>query len=337
MPYGRHFGRAVAVGIFLVSFVSAQSPEQNRFPVSTTCKAHIPRLTQLMSEVRTAYTVGKFDAAYDISRRVVEIADTNCQGEKDKRLSIYMTVAQIQSNRRRYREAQEIYERNLLLAEEVYGEDSTDLQRYIADLLKLSVNTVGVGKYEIFALKQIDITRKKFGDQSVEAMRELVRMARFYEASGKADLADKFYLDALLIVDRLPVEEASAKESVVNRYRIFLIRQFGDEVGLQRGAELMRNRYPDFPNREKVLNGYAFSLPKPAFPVIAKNVNASGEVRVEIFIDERGFVSTAEAISGHPLLRQPAEAAAKIARFLPTYVKGKPVTVKGVIKYNFID
>lgn len=84
-----------------------------------------------------------------------------------------------------------------------------------------------------------------------------------------------------------------------------------------------------------VLNGKAIELPKPAYPPAAKAVHASGTVNVQVVVDESGSVTTADAISGHPLLRAAAVAAAKQARFSPTKLAGRPVKVSGIITYNF--
>ena len=84
-----------------------------------------------------------------------------------------------------------------------------------------------------------------------------------------------------------------------------------------------------------VLNGKATSLPKPPYPAAARAVRASGAVSVQVLIDESGRVVSASAVSGHPLLRQAAEQAARSARFSPTQLSGQPVKVSGVITYNF--
>jgi len=86
-----------------------------------------------------------------------------------------------------------------------------------------------------------------------------------------------------------------------------------------------------------VLNGKATSLPKPAYPPAAKAVGASGSVTVQVLIDESGNVVSATAVSGHPLLRASAVAAARGAKFSPTQLSGQPVKVSGVITYNFVQ
>jgi TonB family protein len=85
-----------------------------------------------------------------------------------------------------------------------------------------------------------------------------------------------------------------------------------------------------------VVNGKALALPKPDYPAAAMAVKASGSVSVQVLIDENGNVETATAVSGHPLLRQTAEQAARSAKFSPTTLSGQPVKVSGVITYNFI-
>jgi TonB family protein len=84
-----------------------------------------------------------------------------------------------------------------------------------------------------------------------------------------------------------------------------------------------------------VLNGKAISLPKPNYPPAARAVRASGSVNVQVTVDEKGSVTSASAVSGHPLLRAAAVKAAQEARFSPTVLQGKPVKVTGVIVYNF--
>jgi protein TonB len=93
---------------------------------------------------------------------------------------------------------------------------------------------------------------------------------------------------------------------------------------------------PRAPISGGVLNGKAISLPKPAYPAIARAAHASGTVVVQVVIDENGSVISAHAVSGHPLLTAVAVAAARSARFSPTKLSGQPVKVTGVITYNFV-
>lgn len=93
---------------------------------------------------------------------------------------------------------------------------------------------------------------------------------------------------------------------------------------------------PRAPISGGVLNGKAISLPKPAYPPIARQAHASGTVVVQVTIDENGNVISARAVSGHPLLQAVSVNAARSARFSPTKLSGQPVKVTGVITYNFV-
>jgi TonB family protein len=84
-----------------------------------------------------------------------------------------------------------------------------------------------------------------------------------------------------------------------------------------------------------VLNGKATSLPQPVYPLIARQAHASGEVIVQITIDETGNVVSAHAVSGHPLLQAAAVMAARQASFTRTRLNGEPVKVNGVLVYTF--
>jgi protein TonB len=84
-----------------------------------------------------------------------------------------------------------------------------------------------------------------------------------------------------------------------------------------------------------VLNGMALSKPQPAYPAVAKAARVSGSVAVRVFVNEEGRVVTAEAESGHPLLRQAAVSAAFRAGFEPVLLSGRPVKFSGVLVYNF--
>ncbi|HEX8352214.1 MAG TPA: cytochrome c oxidase assembly factor Coa1 family protein [Pyrinomonadaceae bacterium] len=84
-----------------------------------------------------------------------------------------------------------------------------------------------------------------------------------------------------------------------------------------------------------VLNAKALSRPEPSYPALAKAARASGVVTVRVTVDETGRVASAEAVSGHPLLRDAAVQAARATRFSPTLLSGRPVKVSGVLTFNF--
>ncbi len=93
---------------------------------------------------------------------------------------------------------------------------------------------------------------------------------------------------------------------------------------------------PHAPISGGVLNGKAVHLVQPPYPAIARSAHASGQVVVQVLIDENGNVVAAHATSGHPLLQGAAVNAARSSKFTPTKLSGQPVKVNGVIIYNFV-
>jgi TonB family protein len=85
-----------------------------------------------------------------------------------------------------------------------------------------------------------------------------------------------------------------------------------------------------------VLQGSATRRVEPAYPPLAKAARVSGAVVVEVTIDEEGNVMSARAISGHPLLKDAAIAAAQVWTFAPTELSGVRVKVIGTITFNFL-
>ena len=73
----------------------------------------------------------------------------------------------------------------------------------------------------------------------------------------------------------------------------------------------------------------------PLYPTFARNINAEGQVVVDVEIDEQGNVTSAKAVSGHTLLRNAAEDAARKSKFKPAMTDGKAVKATGQIFYNF--
>jgi TonB family protein len=74
---------------------------------------------------------------------------------------------------------------------------------------------------------------------------------------------------------------------------------------------------------------------QPSYPPLAMAAQVSGAVVVEVLVDEEGNVSSARAVSGHPLLKDAAVEAAREWKFSPTSLDGKAVRVVGTITFNF--
>lgn len=92
-----------------------------------------------------------------------------------------------------------------------------------------------------------------------------------------------------------------------------------------------RSRPSWMPISGGILNSRAISLPEPVLP----EVPTEGVVNVQVVIDEEGNVSRASAASGTAILKAPAVAAARNAKFAQTLLGGRPVKVLGILIYDF--
>jgi TonB family protein len=83
------------------------------------------------------------------------------------------------------------------------------------------------------------------------------------------------------------------------------------------------------------LAGKAIKKVPPTYTAEARAAGAQGPVDVQVTVDEQGNVSSARAVSGHPLLQQAAVDAARQWTFSPTQLQGQPVKVGGLITFVF--
>lgn len=84
-----------------------------------------------------------------------------------------------------------------------------------------------------------------------------------------------------------------------------------------------------------VVNSKAVFLDKPEYPAIARQMGIKGAVKVQVLIDTEGNVVSASVLDGPGVLRNVSLSAAKASRFSPTFVNNTPVSVRGIIVYNF--
>lgn len=73
----------------------------------------------------------------------------------------------------------------------------------------------------------------------------------------------------------------------------------------------------------------------PTYPAFAKTAHVTGIVRVELVIDEKGAVVSAQSSTGPAILRQAAIDAAKRWKFRPTITDGQAVRIAGFLNFNF--
>ncbi len=124
-------------------------------------------------------------------------------------------------------------------------------------------------------------------------------------------------------------------ESAVKRRAVTQLGMSAGSPGVPNNSPSIKD-LPRAPISGGVLNGRVLKLPKPTYPRDAYEAGASGQVAVQVVVDETGKVISAKAVSGHPLLHKVSEQAARKAKFAVTKLAGEPVKITGVVVYNFV-
>jgi TonB family protein len=127
-----------------------------------------------------------------------------------------------------------------------------------------------------------------------------------------------------------------------------------EKVNLWKGSSNETINFVDNPDFFKLDDSLSFStvnlsknLVQPSYPAMARAKGASGQVKVQVTIDEQGNVISADvsgksaflsnkARDGYIELWRAAEGAALQSKFYPTYFGNGPVKTTGVIVYNFV-
>ena len=163
-----------------------------------------------------------------------------------------------------------------------------------------------------------------------------------------AVLSEELGLGPLAVFYKSQAENLRARDSEMGGYVPALSKEewdrydaIGRKVVTVIGAapppvEDDRNPPPHAPVSGGIMNGKALKLAKPSYPSAAREARVSGVVQVRVVIDETGKVIYAQAVSGHPSLREASEEAAMKSEFSPTKLAGMPVKVSGFIQYNFV-
>lgn len=80
---------------------------------------------------------------------------------------------------------------------------------------------------------------------------------------------------------------------------------------------------------------FATSRITPVYPPAAKVVRASGVVKVEVTIDENGFVAEVQKASGPTMLQNAAKDAIRKWKFRPFLRDGQPIRATGFVNFSF--
>jgi TonB family protein len=303
-------------------------------------KALLDEALRLSHQVVKLNNSGKFDEALPLARRAVELRRSVYGNDHPLVAGGLSNVAALLLAKEKFDQAEDLFKEAL----SSYDGASTITQNtvYVLDsLTSLRWQVHDYGKAEHYGKRAIEGREKLYGLRSLQILEGLHNLIKVYESDGKDAEKHALYLRILTLA-------ASAKNKVTNQVAQSLVTYYcslDDASKTQNTAELKRQiegvlewqpGTTRAPISEGVLNGRALSLPKPSYPVQAREARVAGQVVVEVEINECGSVTDAKIRSGAIELRNSSLVAARHARFSPTIIGRIPFKVKGIIHYNFL-
>jgi TonB family protein len=332
------------------SFVHAPlfAQQQSTAPSQTGAKLNSEQLVELAeakrlsAEVVKLYNEKKYDDALPLAKQALEIRERVSGPDSELVALALANLAELYIAKHKYGEALATYQRVLPIYEKLFGPMSERTAITVDVLALLRYIHGDFSEAELFYKRSVSIRESLFGPEHSEVANALYRFAEFYRSRRDYKSAGPLFLRAVAINDKTLRKDDPARDNVIQRYICFLYESEGFSEARKLEQEFSESRKdktrpgPASADNGGVLNGKAISLPKPAFPEEARQLRASGIVRVRVTIDETGRVIAAKALCGHPLFARPSEEAASKARFTPTKLSGQPVKVTGLIVYNFV-
>jgi len=310
-------------------YAPAQSPQQ-------TDSKQLAESRELTSRVANLYREHKYDEALPLAKRALELGE-EAVGHKDPRLIVLLiNLGDLSEATVDFDRAKMCFERAVNIGETSFGQDDPRITRALDELGYLMSITGDYGKAADLLSRSLAIKEKSFGPLNVEVARAAYSLADVYRRSRELAKAESFYEKAISLFEQSGRKADDEFVELLRRYLIVLTTE-----NKKTEAALLQSKIASLSAEPGVVeggvvNGWAVKLVQPSYPAIALSVHASGEVAVQVLIDENGKVISARAITGHPLLQAAAIEAAKASRFTPTLKSGAAVKVRGMIIYNFV-
>lgn len=278
----------------------------------------------------------KYVEALPLAKRALELGET-ALGKTDPRLiAPLINLGDLYVATLAFDDAKKSFDRALSIAETNFGREDLRLARPLDELGYLMSKRGDYNKAADLFSRSLVIKEKLLPADDIEIARAAFALGDTYRKSHEYARAEPYYQQALRVYEKPERKGDSELVEVLKRYLIVLTAENKKDE-----AASVQSRLADLSAEAGVVeggvvNGWAVKLVQPGYPATAENAHVSGQVAVQVLIDENGKVISANAISGHPLLQGAAVAAAKASKFTPTLRSGVAVKVRGTIIYNFL-
>jgi TonB family protein len=301
-----------------------------------TKSAELEQASKLSRQVLSLFSENKFDEALPLAKQALEITEKILGRDHEAVASSLQSIADIHVARQKYDLADPLYRRSITILEKKWGLDSEHLTSTIESLALVRFALRDNGGAEKLYLRSLAIKEKVLGANDPGTGQTQGTIGAFYERNEKYTKAADFLKRSLAVKEKeLGPNHPSLAEPLYNCACALFA---GNKPSEAKEYQLRADRITGAPapvTRGFVLQGSAIFRAEPEYPLQARRDRVSGQVIVEVKVDECGRVIDARAVKGHVQLAEGAVNAARQWRFTRSKLAGRPVKVIGTITFNF--
>ena len=325
---------------FTFLFLAGLLVINNLFPQAPQESPELKEASALIESAVKLFYDHKYDQALSRAKKGVEIRE-RLLPRGDRLISTSLIyLADIHLAKRDFGAAKKVLERLLAIQQEQFAADDVSLAPTMDRLALAYYGSKDDRKAEDMITRALSAREKAFGAESARVAESLMMLGQFYRVEKDFERAASAYRRSLLIYGKLSGVTTPEFERASDGFAC--VASDSKNRALYKELNAIRRQFspPQIPAEEletRVLNGMAVSLPKPEYPVAARDRRLSGTVVIKVLVDETGKVIKAvDMCQGPPYLSESSIQAALKARFTPTKLSGMPVKVNGVIQYHFV-
>lgn len=307
----------------LFSLANAQSDNHERF-------------RQENRNLTSYFQRGEYDEALKAARQVLELSLSLFGHGSYETATVYSDTGLVLSKMNQSKEAIKSLQMALGIFEKLPSKTGLELietyQRLGNVQMLAEMDKSAAASY----LKSIQIADERNGIESKESFSPTLNLANLYARGRNFTLAFEYYQKCYFLyrkhyfpnADELFEIQGSIACLVTDVVRGDKVKKFFESIEDPNDSNSKIGS-------DGTVNGIAISLPKPKYPSAARNKGISGKVVIRLKIDEQGNVVEAKPVCGHPLLIPDSVESAKLAKFSPTLLDNRAISVGGLIVYKY--
>ena len=324
--------RVVSVTLLLAAHALAQATASKQADAAASLE--LQEASKLSQQVVALYTDKKYNEALPLAIRAVEIRERILGPQHELVAASLRNVAEIYLSQRNYAEAERHFNRTLSIMESRLGTGDKGLVVLLERIAFTKFSQRDFAGAERHYLRALAINEKQFGAEALETGRSFEAVGGFYDLTQNYKKAAEFYDRSLAVKEKVlpPTDQQIAN-------LLFKCGCTLKEAGQQTKGQSYLDRADksalSSPINQGVLQGAALVRVQPHYPEDARRARISGQVVVEVVVDECGRVVKARQVSGRNEFASAAIVAAEGWRFSRTTLMDKPVKVIGTITFNF--